>query len=110
MKENVKTEEKFLFNNTSSNDFKENICKLDPRKASIGNDIPTKILIGSGDIVCAYLSDIYNTSKEENKYPQSLKQADVTPIYKKRRHDLIENLSPSKSNFNSLQIIRKRHV
>ena len=82
IKENVKMEEKFLFNNTSQNDFKQNICKLDPRKASIENDIPTKILIGSGDIVCAYLSNIYNTSKEENKYPQSLKQAGVTPIHK----------------------------
>ena len=62
-------EEKFLFNNTSPNDFKQNICKLDPRKASIENDIQTKILIGSGDIICDYLSNIYNTSKEENKYP-----------------------------------------
>ena len=65
------------------------ICKLDPRKASIENDIPTKILIGSGDIACAYLSNIYNTSKEENKYPQSLKQADVTPI-----HNFNENIYP----------------
>ena len=40
IKENVKMEEKFLSNNTSPNDFKQNICKLDPRKASIENDIP----------------------------------------------------------------------
>ena len=51
-------EEKFLFNNTSPNDFKQNICKLDPGKASIENDIPTKILIGSGDIICNYLSNL----------------------------------------------------
>ena len=56
---------------------------MDPRKASIEIDIPTKILIGSGDIVCAHLSNIYNTSKEKNKYPQSLKHVDVTPIHKK---------------------------
>ena len=87
-------EEKFLFNNTSPNDFKQNICKLDLRKASIENDIPTKILIGNGDIVCAYLSNIYNTSKEENKYPQSLKQADVTPIHKKEERTLLKNYRP----------------
>ena len=69
IKENVQVEERFLLNNISPNAFKKEICKLNPKKASIENDIPTKILIGSGDIVCTYLSNIYNTSKEENKYP-----------------------------------------
>ena len=67
---------------------------MDPRKASIENDIPTKILIGSGDIVRGYLSNIYNTSKEENKYPQSLKQADVTTIHKKEDRTLLKNYRP----------------
>ena len=53
-----------------------------------------QILIGSGDIVCAYLSNIYNTSKEENKYPQSLKQADLTPIHKKENRTLLKNYRP----------------
>ena len=78
-------EEKFLFNNTSPNDFKQNICKLDPRKASIENDIPTKIiLIGSGDLVCGYLSNI----------SKSLKQADLTPIHKKEDRILLKNYRP----------------
>ena len=94
IKGNIQVEEKFIFNNISPNDFKQNICKLDPKKASIENDIPTKILIGSGDIVCGYLSNIYNTSKEENKYPQSLKQADVTPIHKKEERTILKNYRP----------------
>ena len=94
IKENVQIEEKILFNNTSRNDFKRNICKLVPRKAGIENVIPTKILIGSGDIVCGYLFNIYNTSKEENKYPQSLKQADVTPIHKKEDRTLLKHYRP----------------
>ena len=40
------------------------IRKLDPGKACTENDIPTKILIESQDIVGDHLSKIYNTSKE----------------------------------------------
>ena len=60
---------------------------MDQKKASIENDIPTKILIGSGDIVCVHFSNIYN-------YPQSLKEADVTPIYKKEERILLKNYRP----------------
>ena len=75
IKENV--ENKFLFNDITPNDFKKEICKLDPKKASIANDISTKILIESSDIVCDPLANIYNISKNETKYPQTLKVADV---------------------------------
>ena len=43
IKKNVNTENKFLFTNTTANTFKDEINKLDPRKAGIENDIPTKI-------------------------------------------------------------------
>ena len=69
----------------TSDDFKKEIRKLNTNKASIENDIPAKILIGSKDIVSPYLSNIYNDCKQENKYPQSLKAADVTPIHKKMK-------------------------
>ena len=105
IKENVKVGNKFSFKEITANSFKEKIYKLDPKKASMENDIPTKILIRSGDIVCGHLTNIYNNSKIENEYPYSLKVADVTPIHKKRRKNLIEKLSPSESYPNCLQII-----
>ena len=111
IKENVEGENKCLFNdNITTNYFKNELYKLDPKKASTENDIPTKILIKSGDIVYGHLINIYNNSKIENKYPQSLKVADVTPIHKKRRKDLNEKLSSSESNPNCLQIIREKHA
>ena len=70
------------------------ISKLDPKKASIENDIPTKILIGSRDIVCGHLSNIYNNSKNDHKYPRTLKLADVTPIHKKDETTLLKNYRP----------------
>ena len=78
IKKNVNGENKFLFTNTTENAFKDEINKLDPSKAGIENNIPTKILISSSDIVCNHLSHIYNYTKNDNAYPQSLKLADVT--------------------------------
>ena len=43
---------------TTPHVMKNEINKLDPKKASVENDIPTKILIGSQDIVCGHLSHI----------------------------------------------------
>ena len=49
IKENVNVEYKFKFTDTTPNNFKDEIDKLDPKKASTENDIPTKILIASSD-------------------------------------------------------------
>ena len=43
IKKNVNTENKFLFTNTTANGFEDGINKLDPRKAGIEKDIPTKV-------------------------------------------------------------------
>ena len=94
IKENVKVENKFKFTDTTPKDIKDEINKLNPRKASVENDIPTKILIGSQDIVCDYLSNIYNDSKSSHKYPQPLKLADVVPIHKKEETALLKNYRP----------------
>ena len=67
---------------------------MDPGKASIENDIPVKILITTSDIVCTHLSQIYNSTKNENIYPQSLKLADVTPIHKKDALTSLKNDRP----------------
>ena len=58
------------------------------------NDIPAKILIGTNDIVSGYLSEIYNNSKIIEKYPNSLKTADVTPIHKEKERTLKKNYRP----------------
>ena len=42
IKENVKVENKFKFTDTTPKDIKDEINKLNPRKASVENDIPKK--------------------------------------------------------------------
>ena len=97
-------------NDMTSDDFKKEISQLNPNKASIENDISAKMLIGSKDMVSPYLSNIYNDCKQENKYPLSLKAAEMTPIHKKAEKNCNEKLSSSKLNPNHLQIIRKENV
>ena len=81
----------FTFTDTTPDVIKDEISKLDPKKASVQNDIPTKILIGSQDIVCDHLSNIYNNSKSDHIYPQALKLSDVIPIHKKEETTLMKS-------------------
>ena len=94
IKEHVNIEHKFTFSKTTSNDMITEIGKLDPGKACTENDIPTKILIESQDIVGDCLSKIYNNSKENHLYPPKLKLADVTPIHKKNETTSLKNYRP----------------
>ena len=71
IKEDACVDSKFTFSDTTPNNFKDDICKLDTKKASAENYIPTKILIGSSDIVGEHLSNFYNISKEDAIYPLS---------------------------------------
>ena len=76
IKSKVNISQKFKFEDISNDDMYDMIKSLDPKKGSSG-DIPPKMLIGSNDIVCAYLSRIYNQDKTRNQFPSLLKTADV---------------------------------
>ena len=94
IKENVKIEQKFRFEDTTEKETYTKIKTLDPKKAFMENDIPPKILIGTNDIISDYLSKIYNSSKNCNVFPSSLKSADVTPIYKEKERTSKKNYRP----------------
>ena len=63
IKENVKVEKKFKFNDTTEDDIYSKIKSLNPKKACMENDIPAKVLIGTNDIISDYLTKMYNNSK-----------------------------------------------
>ena len=60
----------------------------------VQNDIPTKILIKTNDIVSSQLSNFFNKSKNIQHYPTMLKLADVTPLHKKDEKTLTKNYRP----------------
>ena len=81
--ENVKLDGKFSFKDLGERNVNEAIYSMDPKKAGLENDIPTKILRGSGNVIAAYLSKMFNVSKNEGNFPTSLKEGTVIPINKK---------------------------
>ena len=94
IKEHVKVKNKFTFDDATENEIYTKIKSLDPKKACMENDIPPKLLIGTNDIISEYLSKTYNSSKNHETYPNSLKKADVTPIHKEKERTSKKNYRP----------------
>ena len=106
IKEHVTITDTFEFDDTTPHDINKRILELDPKKASIENDIPIKILISSNDIVAKHLAEIYNNSKNNENYPCSLKLGTITPINKKNNKNSIKKrLSSGKLDPNYFQAI-----
>ena len=83
IKETFKIKEKFEFNEVSSEEVKKVIKSLNKKKAAISTGIPVKILIDSIDTYLPVLTDIINNSIRNGTFPDELKLAEVTPIFKK---------------------------
>ena len=94
IKENVKIDNKFEFNDATEHEIYSKIKSFDPKKACMENDIPAKTLIGTNDIISDYLSKMYNISKNSENFPNSLKTADVVPIHKEKEKTLKKNYRP----------------
>ena len=94
IKENITVDKKFEFNDMTSDQIEKDIRNLNTKKATMENDIPIKVLIGSNDLVGTCLSSIYNNSKNAQSYPPSLKVADVTPLPKTKEKILFKQYRP----------------
>ena len=70
-----------MFQPVSANDVKQVIKDLKSNK-SVGGDIPTKIL-KECNFTFSELADCINKSFENGAFPDCLKEANVTPIFKK---------------------------
>ena len=90
IKENIEIDAHFSFEDTNPHKMGIKIRQLDPKKASVENDIPSKLLIETSDIVSQHLSDIYNNSKFHGEFPQKLKRATIIPISKSRTRTLLK--------------------
>ena len=86
--------EPFHFQRISSNGLKKEILNLNNKKATRGGDIPINLLKGSIDTYLPVLTEIINSSFEQNEFPNELKLADVIPIFKKKDPLNKENYRP----------------
>ena len=75
--------EPFHFQRISSNELKKEILNLNNKKATREGDIPVNLLEESIDTYLPVLTEIINSSFEQNEFPNELKLADIIPLIRK---------------------------
>ena len=83
IKETYKIAEKFHLNEVSSEEVQKVIKPLNKEKSAISSCIPVKVLIDSVDTYLQVFTDIINSSIRNDTFPEELKLAEVTPLFKK---------------------------
>ena len=75
--------ETFSFPDTTEDDMETETKCLDKNKPITFNNIPAKHLKQTNDVCSPLLTKIYNDTKENVDFPDSVKMADIIPAYKK---------------------------
>ena len=94
IKKAIKTTEKFSFHNLKDDEVQKIIMNLDGSKATPVGDIPTDMLKQAIDIHLLIMTQIINMSIDNNCYPEDLKLAEVSPVFKKKDDLNKENYRP----------------
>ena len=84
-KERKKKHATFSISNVAKEKIFRDILKLDVSKACQDTDIPSVIIKKNTDIFACFLHSSFNTSVTNSEFPSLLKQANVTPAFKKGR-------------------------
>ena len=93
--ENVSFESRFNFTAVNEDDIQREILNLNPKKPGTFGNIPTKMLKSLSEICNVALQNIWNSEiLGKLNFPNKLKLADITPVYKKKDPTLVENYRP----------------
>ena len=102
--------EPFNFQRISSNELKKEILNLNNKKATREGDTPVNLLKGSIDTYLPVLTEIINSSFEQNEFPNELKLADVIPTFKKKDPLNKENSRPVSILSHMSKVLRDLHI
>ena len=84
----------FHFNEVSVEEVYKVIKKLSVRKSVQSTDIPIRVLKEIGDIFADYIDGFFNESIKKSTFPSILKNANITPVFKKAYRGSKENYRP----------------
>ena len=91
-KRNISANKDFYFSNTEVSDILKETTALNNKKNGAFGNIPTKLLKEVSDICAPALNYILNNEIITHKcFPNNLKFADVTPVFKKADASLLKN-------------------
>ena len=82
------------FSKTQRDKILSDILKLETSKACQDTDIPTKIVKENADIFANVLVSNFNDSFEKSNFPSILKNATITPVFKKGDRNSKDNYRP----------------
>ena len=91
---NFHSKSSLKFNSVSELDVKKEILNLSSKKATRKGDIPAKILKSSINTCLSEMKILINNCLKEGVFPDDLKLADITPIFKKEDSLNKENYRP----------------
>ena len=97
----------FNFTEVDQKQTKKEILKLDVNEASQSSDIPIKVLKENSDIFSDFLCNSFNNSIKLSTFPEFLKHADITSLYKKGKKNIKGNYRPVSILRNSSKIFEK---
>ena len=84
----------FSFSFVTKETILNELGKLNPEKACQESDIPVKIIKGNLDIVSNFVYNNFKNSLFSSNFPLYLKNANITPIFKRKDRANIENYRP----------------
>ena len=83
IKKQIRIENYFDFKHIDDKKMAEVLKDLNAKKAKQENDIPIKLIKENIDLFSSILSRLFNFYIDKTSFPNSLKQADITPVHKK---------------------------
>ena len=94
----------FSFKSISKDDIVEAVKKLLSNNTAISNDITISIIKNFATCYCEKLASIFNDCLKENKFPNLMKIAEISPVFKKLDNTSKDNYRPisTLSNFTKL--------
>ena len=94
IQESVRSAKKFSFRKATVEEMLKQLQNLDPKKASPQESIPSKISKTNADLFCFPLTEFFNKLIEEGSFPNDLKNADVSSLFKKDDNMCKKNYRP----------------
>ena len=79
------------FKPVTKNDIISAIKKLPSNKASISNDIPISVMKQFANCYCEKLTNILNDCLKENRFPNFIKFAEISPVFRKLDNTSTDN-------------------
>ena len=93
-KERKRKHAAFSFSKVAMEEIFRDDLNLDVSKACQDTDVPSKIIKENTDIIASFLHSSFNTPVTNSEFPSVLKQANITPVFKKGERYSTDNYRP----------------